>query len=144
MLPVTPMQVADIVSVENRWTDAGSRVIMRPGRDRHMRSAPYERGKLNTPGLSGVHWHPKDVGLIVETAQSTPPEAWLYAGTAWLQEPRRDTVATGFCGAEIACDNPTELAKLWARGLGASLGADGVSVLLGELIYPHCTVQRFR
>lgn len=97
-----------------------------------MRSAPYERGKLNKPGLSGVHWHPKDVGLIVETAQSIPPEEWLYAGTAWLREPRRESVATGFCGAEIACDNPTELANLWARGLGASLGADGVSVLLGE------------
>eukprot|EP00035_Acanthoeca_spectabilis_P037836 m.47797 g.47797 ORF g.47797 m.47797 type:complete len:271 (-) comp8882_c0_seq4:2279-3091(-) len=125
------IQVADVEGVERRWESAGNRVILRPGRNNAVEAVRYERGHLNRPGLSGVHWHPKDVGLIVETAQHVPPRRWLYAGVDWECAPQRTDVATGFCGAEIAVNDPVGMAKTWAFGLGAQLGADGTSILLG-------------
>jgi hypothetical protein len=123
--------VVDVDAVETRWESAGKKVILRPGRNDLEEAVGYQRGHLNSPGLSGVHWHPKDVGLIVETAQHVPPQRWMYAGVEWEQEPRRVDVATGFCGAEIVADHPETMAETWASGLGAALGTDGTSVLLG-------------
>lgn len=76
----------------------------------------------------------------METAQHVPPRRWLYAGVDWECAPQRTDVATGFCGAEIAVNDPVGMAKTWAFGLGAQLGADGTSILLGIV---SCLQQAF-
>jgi hypothetical protein len=76
------MQVPSVQGVEDRWVAQGCRVILRPGRDAQAAPAEYFKGRLNRPGLSGVHWHPKDIGLIMETAEHHPAGDWLYVPRA--------------------------------------------------------------
>mmetsp|Transcript_12923 Transcript_12923/g.15667 ORF Transcript_12923/g.15667 Transcript_12923/m.15667 type:complete len:269 (+) Transcript_12923:123-929(+) len=129
------MQVSDIVDVEKRMTNVGARILMRPGRDAEDKSKPYEvTGDLNVPGLSGIHWHPKDIGVIMETAEHHPPEDWLYAGRAWKTDIReRMKVGLGFAGVTVAVNgDPIEMAMKWSRGLGRPIASSEPSTVILE------------
>lgn len=127
------MQVSDVVGVEDRWTASRKRIILRPGRDGHETPVEYaKKGHLNKPGLSGLHWHPKDIGVIMETAEHHPAAEWQYAGNTWLQEPWHAKVGVGFQAAELVSDDPQALARDWAYGLGCPLNASGTGIMLQD------------
>jgi len=127
------MQVSDVVGVEDRWSATGKRILLRPGRDGNETPVDYAvKGRLNKPGLSGLHWHPKDIGVIMETAEHHPPEAWQYAGNEWINASRRDRIGIGFQAAELVSDDPETMAKDWAHGLDCPLNANGSGIVLRD------------
>eukprot|EP00041_Stephanoeca_diplocostata_P009869 m.155221 g.155221 ORF g.155221 m.155221 type:complete len:252 (-) comp17934_c0_seq4:270-1025(-) len=127
------MQVSDVAQVERVWTERGKRIILRPGRSADGRPIAYERdGNVHIPGLSGLHWHPKDIGVIMETAEHHPPEAWLYAGESWMSESRHRAVGLGFAAVEVAVDDPASMASEWSSGLQRPLSATGCGIVLAD------------
>jgi hypothetical protein len=139
------VQVPDIKAVESSLHgDLGVKMLLRPGRKEH--DTPGSDWKeLNSPGLSGIHWHPKSMGCIVECAQHDPPQDWLYAGTEWRNEietregtvfPDGSAVGVRFAGAELAVSDPIATAKLWAKGLGGVCISD-TTVKLSDVCTLH-------
>ena len=61
------------------------------------------------------------MGCIVETAQHIPSDRWVYAGTTWQDDLKLSPVGTRFAAAELAVDDPSACAKLWAEGLDAPM-----------------------
>lgn len=121
------VQVPDILKVEKNLSGQGVKIVHRPGRVGDDEPGSDWTG-LNDPGLTGIHWHPREMGCIVETAQHSPPENWLYAGSDWQDEletrsssvfPDGSGVGVRFCGADLAVDDPAATATRWCDGLGA-------------------------
>ena len=79
--PCTPHAVPDVEQTEKLLHGvAGVQMLLRPGRD-GSDGPSSDWTTPNSPGLSGIHWHPKSMGCIVETAQHIPSHRWMYVLT---------------------------------------------------------------
>jgi len=80
--------------------------------------APLVESIPDSPGITGTHFHPKDMGVIVELTESRPAREWMWAGDAWLKNMQKDGEASsincdGIAGVVVACKNPEQVSKPW-------------------------------
>ena len=83
-------------------------------------------------GIVGLHLHPRDLGgAIVSVDQADEWGEWPWAGPAWRQHVRTDTV-TDLVGVEVQADDPGRMAARWAEVLGRDVSIGGA----GETTIP--------
>jgi len=67
--------------------------------------------------IRGTHVHPKDIGgAIVSMDEATPWESWRWAGPAWRDHVRTETV-TGLRSLTLGAADPEAMAARWAEVL---------------------------
>jgi hypothetical protein len=71
--------------------------------------------------MRGTHLHPRDVGgAILSVDEATPWGSWRWAGPAWREHVRIDTV-TGVSSLTMGADDPEAMAARWAEVLDLPL-----------------------
>jgi hypothetical protein len=79
------------------------------------------------PDIRGTHVHPKDIGgAIVSVDEATPWESWRWAGPAWRNHVRTETVI-GLRSLTLGAADAEAMAARWAEVLDLPL-ADGTTV----------------
>ena len=113
------VQVDNLTTVESSMSHLTS--IHSGGRDGTTnQDRPHVPGQpLPTrPGITGTHYHPRDMGCIVEATSMLPAHEWLWAGKKWLDAPSGDsTKVGGFARLVIACQAPRKVCNTWRTGL---------------------------
>lgn len=103
-------QVADVVGIENNAAAHNIRIVFGGDRAPTMQDigrAPGTAQPATVPGVSGTHFHPRDVGCFVSCDQSVPSREWLWAGPTWHRDPcRPSSVCTGLAGVQVAAKDP--------------------------------------
>ncbi len=128
------VQVPSLAACEARMvTDMGLTPIFASGRARDGRDrehTPVAAAPPDEGGITGTHFHPRDMGCIVEVTESSPPNEWMWAGRAWLQKGRGGgsggespphsalaaTTCGHFAGVVVAVSDPERTCATWARG----------------------------
>ena len=85
---MTIVQVSDLAATERLMCDKLGLMSVHNGGMRLEGGVgpgfvPCSGRVVSNPGIGGTHWHPKDLGCIVETTQAEPRGSWLWAGAAW-------------------------------------------------------------
>ncbi len=76
------------------------------------------------PDIRGTHVHPKDIGgAIVSVDEATPWESWRWAGPAWQDHVRTETV-TAVRSLTIGAADAKAMAARWAEVLDLPLADD--------------------
>ena len=105
------VQCDDLDRRRARLADVGARVIWQG----------------DYPDIRGTHVHPKDIGgAIVSVDEATPWESWRWAGPAWRDHVRTETV-TGVRSLTIGAADAKAMAARWAEVLDLPL-ADAMTV----------------
>ena len=105
------VQCDDLDRRRARLADVGARVIWQG----------------DYPDIRGTHVHPKDIGgAIVSVDEATPWESWRWAGPAWQDHVRTETV-TGVRSLTIGAADAKAMAARWAEVLDLPL-ADAMTV----------------
>ena len=101
------VQCDDLDRRRARLADVGARVIWQG----------------DYPDIRGTHVHPKDIGgAIVSVDEATPWESWRWAGPAWRDHVRTETV-TGVRSLTIGASDAEAMAARWAEVLDLPLTA---------------------
>ena len=124
------MQVPDLLKCEETLvSEYDFKPIHIGGRTFGNFKHPYPRTPQRTPGkdpvpnnaaISGTHFHPKDMGCIIEVTEQHPSEEWLWAGANWIKEFGQygtSKFSGGLAGCTIAVNNPEEMCKRWEAGM---------------------------
>jgi hypothetical protein len=78
--------------------------------------------------ITGLHVHPRDIGgAIASIDRSDPAQDWEWAGPAWRQHVRSDTV-TEIAAVEVQAADPPAMAARWAAVLGGTLRAEAATL----------------
>ena len=102
------VQCDDLDRRRARLADVGARVIWQG----------------DYPDIRGTHVHPKDIGgAIVSVDEATPWESWRWAGPAWRDHVRTETV-TGVRSLTIGAADAKAMAARWAEVLDLPLADD--------------------
>jgi hypothetical protein len=107
-------QVPDLLAARTRVAALGVRVVW----------------STQLADMAGTHLHPKDVpGAIVSLDWADPPEAWRWAGPAWIGG-APDHPPGGLTGLTIEVKDPGAAAERWAAVLGLPWSDGGDSALV--------------
>ena len=102
------VQCDDLDRRRARLADVGARVIWQG----------------DYPDIRGTHVHPKDIGgAIVSVDEATPWESWRWAGPAWRDHVRTETV-TAVRSLTIGAADAKAMAARWAEVLDLPLADD--------------------
>jgi hypothetical protein len=116
------MQVDQLNQVENKLKHL--QIIYTEGRDqvghtkinrKHTPGHPIHVTKGSDISITGSHYHPRDMGCIIEATESTPPSEWFWAGssTHWTSFTKEGC----FAKVVIACNEPSKVCNTWHYGL---------------------------
>lgn len=111
-------QVPDVPAARRRVAEAGVRVVW----------------SVDLDDMAGTHLHPKDVpGAIVSLDWADPPDAWRWAGPAWIGG-SASAHAGGITSLTIEVKDPVGAADRWASVLGVSptIGESGATIPLAD------------
>ena len=124
------MQVDDLHAVETKLKDY--KTIHSGGKSRAL------RGRSHTPlspipltGITGTHYHPRDMGCLIEATESSPTKEWLWAGNEWhVKDPMgsSSTKSGSIARVEIACADPDTVSKRWEHSLSL-IRRDGTNTM---------------
>jgi catechol 2,3-dioxygenase-like lactoylglutathione lyase family enzyme len=111
--------------IAKRGGDAGYMVILQCEDEAHL-CAEVERAKTANAsvvwegrheGAHAVHFHPRQLGAILSFDAMPSYGEWIWAGPAWREHVRTQTV-TAITGVEIEGRDPEKLAARWGEVLG--------------------------
>jgi hypothetical protein len=88
----------------------------------------------NGISITGTHYHPRDMGCIIEATENTPRHQWLWAGHEWYQHSPKgsSTQCGGFARVVIACKDPAQTCHTWHTGLALIKKEAGSTALWTE------------
>lgn len=108
------VQVDDLTAVRSRLERLGVRIVH----------------EAASPGVTGLHVHPRDIGgAIVSIDQTDEWDEWPWAGPEWRPHIRTEVVSA-ITAVEIQADDPESMAARWAEVLARQ--ADGPVLRLDE------------
>ena len=115
------MQVDNLHLVETKMSQLQLQSVHAGGRARDMSNRTHQVGQsVPRSGITGTHYHPRDMGCIIEVTESTPKHEWLWAGNEWHAKDLIGINSTR-CGAyariEIACSSPDQVCTKWELGM---------------------------
>tara|TARA_B100000795_G_scaffold253006_1_gene222933 strand:- start:426 stop:1220 length:795 start_codon:yes stop_codon:yes gene_type:complete len=112
------MQVDDLHEVEKNLSTL--QTIHSGGKSREYVSRKHSpHQKVPLEGITGTHYHPRDMGCIIEATESSPKHEWLWAGNEWYKnDPLGSSTRCGcIARVEIATKNPNEISRQWENNL---------------------------